>query len=99
VKTAPLASLLGPVQAGDGASSLGEQGGVSHNWETGLYAHALQLAQSGQTELWEVLQRGFEGAVIKAALEQTKGRRMEAAQLLGIGRNTITRKITELGWD
>jgi two-component system nitrogen regulation response regulator GlnG len=38
----------------------------------------------------------FEAAVLGIALRHTRGRRMEAAQLLGIGRNTITRKIAEL---
>ena len=37
--------------------------------------------------------------LIEAALAHTKGRRIEAAQKLGIGRNTITRKIQELGLD
>ena len=39
----------------------------------------------------------FEGQLIHTALEVTRGRRIEAAQKLGIGRNTITRKIQELG--
>jgi len=39
----------------------------------------------------------FESRLILAALSNTKGRRIEAAQKLGIGRNTITRKIQELG--
>jgi len=41
--------------------------------------------------------RKFEAAVIKTALGHTHGRRIEAAQRLGIGRNTITRKVQELG--
>jgi len=43
------------------------------------------------------LSRTFEKTLIAKALEHTGGRRMEAANLLGIGRNTITRKIAELG--
>ena len=43
------------------------------------------------------LTRQFEGRLIHVALENTRGRRIEAAQKLGIGRNTITRKIQELG--
>lgn len=39
----------------------------------------------------------LERHLIRAALEKTGGRRVEAAQILGIGRNTITRKIQELG--
>lgn len=62
-------------------------------------AEAAQLLASGQTDVWDVLGRRFESRVIRAALEVTHGRRMEAAQRLGIGRNTITRKIQELGLD
>ena len=40
-----------------------------------------------------------EARLIHAALASTRGRRIEAAQRLGIGRNTITRKIQELGLD
>lgn len=68
-------------------------------WEDGLMAEAAQLLASGQTDVWDVLGRRFESRVIRAALEVTHGRRMEAAQRLGIGRNTITRKIQELGLD
>jgi two-component system nitrogen regulation response regulator GlnG len=46
-----------------------------------------------------VLSKRFETCLIQTALAQTKGRRIEAAQKLGIGRNTITRKIQELGLD
>jgi two-component system nitrogen regulation response regulator GlnG len=43
------------------------------------------------------LSREFEKVLIAKALAHTGGRRIEAANLLGIGRNTITRKIQELG--
>ena len=49
--------------------------------------------------MWDTLTRQFEGQLIHTALEVTRGRRIEAAQKLGIGRNTITRKIQELGLD
>jgi two-component system nitrogen regulation response regulator GlnG len=52
---------------------------------------------SGQAGVWDTLTHRFESRLILAALAQTKGRRIEAAQRLGIGRNTITRKIQELG--
>ena len=51
----------------------------------------------GQPEVWDALTRRFESRLIRTALVATHGRRMEAAQRLGIGRNTITRKIQELG--
>jgi two-component system nitrogen regulation response regulator GlnG len=45
------------------------------------------------------LSRDFESVVIKAALKHTHGRKNEAAIRLGIGRNTISRKIQELSID
>src|SRR4030095_16047227 len=55
--------------------------------------------QAGAPEVGETLTRKFEAQLIHTALEVTRGRRIEAAQKLGIGRNTITRKIQELGLD
>lgn len=66
-------------------------------WETGLQAEALTLLASGRTDVWDVLTRRFESRLIQAALSTTHGRRIEAAHKLGMGRNTITRKIQELG--
>jgi two-component system nitrogen regulation response regulator GlnG len=48
------------------------------------------------SDLMDRLTREFESAVIRTALRHTRGRRIDAAQRLGIGRNTITRKIQEL---
>ncbi|MBC7917010.1 MAG: nitrogen regulation protein NR(I) [Rhodoferax sp.] len=66
-------------------------------WESVLEQEAVELLLSGQSDVWDVLTRRFESRLIQAALANTKGRRIEAAQKLGIGRNTITRKIQELG--
>jgi two-component system nitrogen regulation response regulator GlnG len=74
-----------------GASGLG--------WEPGLEQEALTLLKEGRTDVWDALTRRFETSLIQAALATTRGRRIEAAQKLGIGRNTITRKIQELGLD
>jgi two-component system, NtrC family, nitrogen regulation response regulator GlnG len=52
--------------------------------------------ESGSPDVWDTLTRQFEGRLIHTALDITRGRRIEAAQKLGIGRNTITRKIQEL---
>ncbi len=58
----------------------------------------LALAR-GERDLMDRMTRDFESVLIRRALQHTGGRRIEAAQLLGIGRNTITRKINELGLD
>ncbi|HXE48361.1 MAG TPA: nitrogen regulation protein NR(I) [Ramlibacter sp.] len=67
------------------------------SWESGLEAEALELLASGRHDVWEELTKRFESKLILTALANTRGRRIEAAQKLGIGRNTITRKIQELG--
>ncbi len=71
--------------------------GVAGSWETDLESEAVGLLVGGKPDVWDVLTRRFESRLILAALANTKGRRIEAAQKLGIGRNTITRKIQELG--
>ncbi len=70
---------------------------VLQEWEQGLEGEAIALLGSGRLDVWDVLTKRFESRLILAALASTKGRRIEAAHKLGIGRNTITRKIQELG--
>ena len=62
-------------------------------------ARPARLLDAGTPEVWDALTRQFEAKLIQTALDSTRGRRIEAAQRLGIGRNTITRKIQELGLD
>ena len=69
------------------------------DWEAGLAMAAKQLLQDGHREVFSSLETKFEKAILSAALEVTRGRRVEAAERLGIGRNTITRKLQELGID
>jgi two-component system nitrogen regulation response regulator GlnG len=69
------------------------------DWVAGMEREVRALLASGQEGVWDNLTRRFEGRMIAAALDVTRGRRIEAAQRLGIGRNTITRKIQELGLD
>ena len=78
-------------------SDLARAGDTAHGWEQDLQAEAVALLRAGNTDVWDALTRRFESRLIQAALANTKGRRIEAAQKLGIGRNTITRKIQELG--
>jgi two-component system nitrogen regulation response regulator GlnG len=68
-------------------------------WLSDLEREARRRLDTGETEVWDALTRQFEGCLIHTALDLTRGRRIEAAQRLGIGRNTITRKIQELGLD
>jgi two-component system nitrogen regulation response regulator GlnG len=76
------------------------QKGINPNdWELAVSLVAKQLLQNGTREVFGVLESKFEKAILTAALEVTRGRRVEAAERLGIGRNTITRKLQELGID
>jgi two-component system nitrogen regulation response regulator GlnG len=69
------------------------------DWEQGLEAEAMRMLVDGRTDVWNALVNRVEARLIQTALANTRGRRIEAAQKLGIGRNTITRKIQELGLD
>ncbi len=67
------------------------------DWQALLAGAADTLLAREPGHVWENLALAFETTLIRRALAATGGRRVEAAQLLGIGRNTITRKIQELG--
>ncbi|MDP2107901.1 MAG: nitrogen regulation protein NR(I) [Rhodocyclaceae bacterium] len=67
------------------------------DWQELLAATADELLAKQPGTVWANLTLVLEATLIRRALAATGGRRIEAAQLLGIGRNTITRKIQELG--
>jgi two-component system, NtrC family, nitrogen regulation response regulator GlnG len=68
-------------------------------WVQALGHDARSRLIAKEPGVWEALTHAFEAQLIRTALDVTHGRRIEAAQRLGIGRNTITRKIQELGLD
>lgn len=77
---------------------------TNNNWTELLAAHvagrlADQTDQSGGSKLMHDLTREFESAVLLTTLRATNGRRVDAANRLGVGRNTVTRKIQELDLD
>ena len=67
------------------------------DWQEVLRGWARTELAAGRRDLLEEALPAFETVMIRVALEQTGGRRQEAARLLGWGRNTLTRKIKELG--
>src|SRR6266436_2228159 len=69
----------------------------SGEWLVALAREADRRLINGETNIMEDLSKSFEKTLIAKALAHTGGRRIEAAGRLGIGRNTITRKIGELG--
>jgi len=70
---------------------------AASDWLSALEYEAERRLARGDTGILDALGRQFERALITKALARTGGRRIEAANLLGMGRNTITRKIAELG--
>lgn len=69
----------------------------TRHWRALLEQEVARLLNQGSQGILEPLLNEFEEALITQTLAHTGGRRMEAAQLLGWGRNTLTRKIQELG--
>jgi two-component system nitrogen regulation response regulator GlnG len=67
------------------------------DWIAALEQEVERRLARGETGVLDQLSRQFERSLISRALARTGGRRIEAATLLGMGRNTITRKIQELG--
>ena len=72
---------------------------VAGSWEKALRQWAERALTSGERGILDTAVPAFERAMIEVALNHTGGRRRDAAALLGWGRNTLTRKIKELGMD
>lgn len=69
------------------------------SWQEGLRSWANQTLKRGEQSILETAVPEFEKVMIETALKHTGGRRRDASVLLGWGRNTLTRKINELGMD
>ena len=67
------------------------------DWLNALQKEVERALNRGEQGIMDELTRQFEKTLIARALAHTGGRRIEAASLLGLGRNTLTRKIQELG--
>lgn len=74
----------------------GEGSGGAMSWQEALTTWAQAKLAAGETNVLRQALPNFERIMIDAALTHTGGRRAEAAELLGWGRNTLTRKIKEL---
>jgi two-component system nitrogen regulation response regulator GlnG len=86
------------VDTGDLPPEFRSQGSIAAtDWLSALEQEAERRLARGESGILDGLSRQFERALIVKALARTGGRRIEAANLLGMGRNTITRKIQELG--
>jgi len=89
------------VDVNDLPSELRVEAGAAagESWIAALEREVANSLNRGESALMDVLGPQFEKALITRALAHTGGRRIEASQLLGLGRNTLTRKIQELGLD
>ena len=86
------------IEVGDLPAELRDEAPTTaSDWLSALEHEAERRLARGDTGILDALSRQFERTLISKALERTGGRRIEAANLLGMGRNTITRKIQELG--
>lgn len=70
---------------------------MQNNWQESLKYWAKTYFDTGQIGILESALPAFEIIMIKSALQHTSGRKLEAARCLGWGRNTLTRKMKELG--
>jgi two-component system nitrogen regulation response regulator GlnG len=100
----PLPALAAEAWTDSGAEAAPSAAAVQSVPATGVWLEDLEreartLLDAGVPDVWDALTRKFEAQLIHTALDITRGRRIEAAHKLGIGRNTITRKIQELGLD
>jgi two-component system, NtrC family, nitrogen regulation response regulator GlnG len=89
------ADLPPDVRSASGASAHDSEG----NWQQALDRELAQALARGERSVADRLEKEFERTLIVRALAHTGGHRMEAAQWLGWGRNTLTRKIQELKLD
>jgi two-component system nitrogen regulation response regulator GlnG len=74
-----------------------QTGATTQNWQGDLFNWTQQQLASGSKDIAELVIPEVEKILIKAALNKTGGRKNDAANLLGWGRNTLTRKIKEHG--
>ena len=77
-----------------GSESTAAAGG---RWQEALEREVAAALTEGRPDVMADFAADFEKTVYRAALDFTHGRKVEAAVKLGVGRNTITRKIQELG--
>ncbi|MFN5746333.1 MAG: nitrogen regulation protein NR(I) [Methylococcaceae bacterium] len=73
--------------------------GITEDWQNALRQWVDERLKTGQRNIAKDAIDSAEGVLITTALGLTRGRRQEAAKLLGYGRNTLTRKIAELNLD
>src|SRR5690606_26045311 len=77
----------------DLAGSLRPAAADSADWTRHLAQAVSEALARGETDLYPAYRESFDQVLVEAALEHTNGHRQRAAELLGVGRNTVTRKL------
>jgi two-component system nitrogen regulation response regulator GlnG len=85
-----------PVDLPASLKDKGSVDGPDESWSEALHNWTRKALFNGQTDLMSDARTEFEKIILDCALEHTGGKRVEAARLLGLGRNTLTRKLKEL---
>ena len=103
-QTVGVADLPPEIRAADigvhaGRASADANAGSSATWQQLLALDANVRLSRSEPNVWDTLTRQFERTLLQSSLDVCRGRRVEAASRLGLGRNTITRKLRELGMD
>ncbi len=84
-------------QAAEGSGNSPRPTTTAGDWQGPLRLWARQQLSQGETDILKNAAKTFEKTLLDCALEATRGRKQDAARLLGWGRNTLTRKLKELG--
>jgi len=84
-----------PLELKDQSNSLSQYSN-QEDWHIGLHRNIGMEIEKGSREVYGTIIQDVEKTLITSALNHTKNRKIDAAKILGIGRNTITRKIKEL---
>jgi two-component system nitrogen regulation response regulator GlnG len=91
-------SVLAPsntIQLADLPVEITNQGKIDDSWETTLALTVAEKLQCGEKRLLQSFSAKFESVLIRAAMEHTRGHKQNAAELLGLGRNTLARKLKQ----
>ena len=84
-----------PVDLPAGLRDRDASGESAESWSEALRSWTRKALFNGQVDLMPKVRGEFEKIILDCALEHTGGKRVEAARLLGVGRNTLTRKLNE----
>ena len=94
-----VSDLPAELHAVTAATASADEGDDAAGWPALLAEWARRKLSGGDTAILNEATPAFESTMIRVALEHTHGRKRDAAKLLGWGRNTLTRKLADLGGD